>query len=180
MDFNKLKQSLKGFDWRSLQKLASPHAADDLNAFLEKLPQNTGQTMLIIAGVVWGFAGGVGLYTTVQLQKLTEIRIEFEEAEATKPEVPTIKDVAVRAQDVEKFANNIKDIYRGLQIEARGPSIVISAQSTGVFGQFREAVGHVQNGGKNWRVNIDKFCVGRECDKYPLYAALKINTVSVK
>lgn len=179
MDFKKLQQQLKGFDWRSLKKFTNPHAADDLNAFLEKLPQNAGQTMLIIAGVAWGTAGAVGLYTTVQLQKLTELRAELQEAEALKPKVPQIKDVAVNAKEVESFVNRIKDTYGGLKISSSGPAISITASTTAAFGQFREAIGHVQNGGSGWRVNIDRFCVGRECEKYPLSASLKINKVSV-
>ena len=95
MDFNNLQKKIQDFDWRSLKKFTDPKAADDLNAFLEKLPQNTGQTMLIIAGIAWAAAGGIGLYTTVQLQKLTEVRAELQEAEALQPKVPQIKDVAV-------------------------------------------------------------------------------------
>ncbi|MEZ5814886.1 MAG: hypothetical protein R3E13_09270 [Alphaproteobacteria bacterium] len=186
MDFSKLQQGFKAlgrssrnFDWRSLKKYAGPHAADDLNRFLEKLPQNTGQTMLVIAGVAWAAAGGIGLFTTVQMQKLTEIRAELQEAKALKPQVPEIKDVAVDAKSVEKFAKQMEEIYGGLQISASRSTITLTASSTGAFGQFREAIGHVQNGGSGWRVNIDRFCVGRECEKYPLYASLRINKVSV-
>lgn len=186
MDLSKLQQhlkaageSLKDFDWRSLKKYTSPKASEDLNSFLEKLPQNAGQTMLIIAGVAWAAAGAIGLYTTVQLQKLTEIRAELQEAEALKPKVPQIKDVAVNPAEVKKFVEQVQQIYGGLKISANGPSISITAQSTNVFGQFREAIGHVQNGGSGWRVSIDKFCVGRECDQYALSASLKINKVSV-
>lgn len=179
MDFNKLQQQLKDFDWRSLKKFANPNAADDLNVFLEKLPQNAGQTMLIIAGIAWGAAGMVGLYTTVQLQKLTEVRAELQEADALKPKVPQVKDVAVNPDEVKKFVGKMKETYGGLEISASGPKITITANTTASFGQFREAIGHVQNGGSGWRVNIDRFCVGRECQKYPLYASLKINKVSV-
>ena len=179
MNFNKILDGLKGFDWRSLKKYTDPKAADDLNAFLEKLPQNTGQTMLIIAGVTWGAAGALGLYTTVQLQQLTEIRAEFQDADALKPTVPTIKDVPIKAAEIEGFAKSMAETYGGLKISSSGSTITITAQSTAAFGQFREAVGHVQNGGSGWRVNIDRFCVGRECDRYPLSTALKINKVSV-
>jgi hypothetical protein len=48
--------ALKSFDWRALQKYASPKAASDLNTFLEALPQNAGKTMLIIAGIAWAAA----------------------------------------------------------------------------------------------------------------------------
>ncbi|MCB9982537.1 MAG: hypothetical protein H6861_02515 [Rhodospirillales bacterium] len=180
LNFSKLQESLKGFDWRSLKKYASPHAADDLNAFLEKLPQNAGQTMLMIAGVTWAVAGATGLFTTVQLQKLTEVRASLQEAQALKPTVPQVTDVPVNAREVEDFVAKIKDIYSGLKITANGPSISITAGGLGAFGQFREAIGHVQNGGQGWNVNIQDFCVGRECERYPLSASLRINKVSVK
>ncbi len=179
MDFSKVSQSLKGFDWRSLKKYASPKAADDLNLFLEKLPQNTGQTMLIVAGVTWAVAAAVGLFTTVQLQKLTEIRAEFQDAQALQPKIPTIRDVGVNRAEVESFIGELKTIYTGLEISGGGSTVTLTANSTRDFGQFREAVGHVQNGGSGWRVNVDKFCVGRECDRYELSATLKINKVSV-
>lgn len=180
LDINALQNKLKNFDWRSLQKYTSPQAADDLNHFLEKLPHNTGQTMLIIAAVIWGVAGMTGLYATVQIQQLTELRSELEEMNALKPSVPQIRDVAVNANDVKTFIENTKGTYRGLDIKASGATVLMTSTTTGAFGQFREAVGHVQNGGSGWRVNIDRLCVGRECEKYPLAASLKINKVSVK
>jgi hypothetical protein len=172
--------ALKSFDWRSLQKYTSPKAADDLNVFLEKLPQNAGKTMLIIAGIAWAAAGSMGLYTTMQLQQLTKLRMALQEADALKPIVPAVKDVPVDKAEVENFIAKTQDTYGGLKIKAVGPVITITADSTGFFGQFREAIGHVQNGGSGWRVNIDRLCVGRECAQQPLGAALKINKVSVE
>lgn len=177
---NSFQESVKNYDWRGLQKYTNPQAADDLNVFLEKLPQNAGQTMLIIAGVAWATAGAVGLFTAVQLQKMSEIRIELEEAQALKPIVPQIVDKAVSPNKVKEFVENTKEIYPGLELKASGPTIVMSAKTLASFGQFREAIAHVQNGGSGWRVSIDRLCVGRECERYPLGAALKINTVSVK
>ena len=175
-----LQDSAASFDWRSLQKLTNPQAADDLNVFLEKLPQTAGQTMLIIAGVAWATAGAVGLFTAVQLQKMAEIRIELEEAQALQPIVPQIVDKAVSPAKVKEFVENTTKIYPGLELKASGPTIVMNARTLASFGQFREAIAHVQNGGSGWRVSIDRLCVGRECERYPLGAALKINTVSVK
>ena len=176
----KWQDGAKNFDWRSLQKYTSPQAADDLNDFLEKLPQNAGQTMLLIAGVAWGIAGTVGLFATVQLQGMSEIRIELEEAQALKPIVPQIVDRAVASKDVREVAERMQKTYQGLEMKASGPTIVISGKSLASYGQFREAIAHTQNGGEGWRVSIDRLCIGRECDKYPLGAALKINKVSVK
>ena len=180
LNVQKVQNSIKNFDYRGLKKYASPKATEDLNAFLEKLPQHAGQTMLIIAGVAWACAGAVGLFTAVQLQKMSEIRIELEEAEALQPIVPQIVDKPVASDQVKTFAENTNEIYQGLEFRANGPTITMSAKSLSAFGQFREAIAHVQNGGSGWRVSVDKLCVGRECDRYPLGAVLKINTVSVK
>jgi len=174
-----LIESFKNFDWRSLKKYVDPKSADDLNAFLEKLPSNSNQSMIIIAGACWALAGLTGLYTTVQLQKLTEIRAELAEAESLQPIVPMIEDVPVRDSDVSEFVESMREVYKDLSIKASGSSIVVTARSTAFFGQFREAIGHIQNGGSGWRVNVDRLCVGRECDRDPLSAALKINKVSV-
>lgn len=172
-------EKLKSFDWRSLKKYASPKATADFNSFLENLPVNTSQTILVIAGISWAVAGAAGLYTTVQLQRLTEIRSQMQEAEALLPVVPVVVDVPVDAAEVTAFVDKITKIYTDLSIKASGSTILITAQNTSVFGQFREAIGHVQNGGSGWRVNIDRLCVGRECGNQPLAASLKINKVSV-
>lgn len=179
MNLATLQQHIKAFDWRAMQKLASPNAAADLNAFLENLPQNAGKTMLVIAGTCWAVALTAGLYTTVQLQNLTELRVSLQEAEAVKPKVPQIKDVAADENEVKIFVEKIKDIYAGLSIRNSGAMIEITASSTAAFGQFREALGHVQNGGSGWRVSIQGLCVGRECERFPLSATLNINKVSV-
>ncbi len=172
--------ALKSFDWRSLQKFAKPQASADLNAFLEKLPQNAGQTILIIGGIAWAVAGAIGLYTTMQLQQLTEMRNELKEAQSLQPIVPTIKDVAVDPKDITQFVDRMAKTYGMLSIKASGSTILITADNTASFGQFREAIAHVQNGGSGWRVSIDRLCVGRECDREPLAASLKINKVSVE
>jgi hypothetical protein len=176
----KFLDSLKSFDWRSLQKLTNPKVAGDLNIFLEKLPQNVGHTLLILAGVAWAVAGASGLYVTVQLKQITELRASLQEAQALKPIVPVIKDVGVAPAEVTAFVDKMKQIYDGVSIQANGSTILITAENTSAFGQFREAVGHIQNGGNGWRVNIERLCVGRECDKQPLAVSLKINKISVE
>ena len=170
---------LKSFDWRSLQKLVKPSAADDLNAFLEKLPQTAGQTALIAAGIAWTAAAALGLYTAVQVQSMTELRAKLQETKALKPFVPELKNVPVRAQAVTSFANNLEKAYPNLSVKQNGASIQITAKSTALFGQWREAISHVQNGGTGWRISVDKMCVGRECRNDKLAILLKINKVSV-
>ncbi len=178
-DISKSIESMKSFDWRSLQKYTSPKAAEDLNGFLEKLPQNVSHSLLIAAGIAWGMAGVLGLFTTVHIQKLTELRAELEEAQALQPIVPKIKDAAVNPKEVKVFEEKVRDTYHGLDIRSNGSSIAITSSSTAQFAQFREAIGHVQNGGSGWRVNVDRLCVGRECGQHALAASLKINKVSV-
>lgn len=170
---------LKSFDWRSLKKYMDPKASGDLNAFLEKLPQTAGQTVLIAAGIAWSGAAALGLYTAVKTQELVTLRAELKNIEALRPIVPTISDVPVGATQVQEFAKKMEQTYRGLKVSAQGAGVYIASQTTGNFGEFREAVGFVQNGGSGWRVTIDRLCVGRECERDQLAALLKINTVSV-
>lgn len=174
-----IKSTFQNFDPRSLQKLTNPQAAEDLNVFLEKLPQHAGQTMLIVAGVVWAAAGAVGLFTTVQLQALTELRVELQEAQALNPIVPTIKKKPVDAASMRRFVEGMTEVYKGLNLKVAGSGLTMNARSTNAYGQFREAIGHIQNGGAGWKIDIDELCVGRECEGGALMAALKINTISV-
>lgn len=172
-------QSLKSFDWRALQRFFSPQAADDLNAFLEKLPVNVGQTMLVICGIVWVGAAGLGLYTTVKMQEFAQLRNDLEAAQSVVPKVPDIKDQPVAPDQVKNFVDNISKVYANLKITAQGSVIEISARSTAQYGEFREAIGHIQNGGAGWRVNLESLCVGSECVGEQLKARMKINKVTV-
>ena len=176
MDFD----SIKKFDWRTLGKYFNPKATDDFNHFLEKLPQHTSKAVLIMVGVVWGSAAGLGLFTMVKMQEFSAISVEHEEAQALLPNVPVIKDTPIQASEVSSFVDELQKTYKGLEIKGNSSNIIITARSTAQFGEFREAIGHVQNGGIGWRVNIDRLCVGKECQQYPLAASLKINQVSVQ
>lgn len=170
----------KSVNWNALfKKLTSPQSTQDLNMFLEKMPHTAGHTVLIAAGIAWASAAAIGLFTTVQIQNMTQIRADLKEAEALRPIVPTIRDVAVNPSEVAEFAKDLARTYPDLTIRAQGASIQISGKTTANFGQFREAVGHVQNGGSGWRVSVDKLCVGRECPSDKLAVLLKINRVSV-
>lgn len=170
---------LKSFDWRSLKKYLQPQAANDLNSFLERLPQTAGNPVLIAGGIAWAMAGMLGLYTFIQTQQMIELRAKLKDTAALVPVVPKITDVAVSAAEVDKFAKDLAEIYRGLTIKAAGSTIQITTADTARFAEFREAIGHVQNGGSGWRVSVERLCVGRECDREKLAALLKINKVSV-
>lgn len=173
-------QSLTKFDWRGMGRYFSPKAADELNEFLEKLPQNANKSMLIVAAVIWCVAGGLFIYTTIKIQELAEITVENQEAKSLLPKVPTIKDNPVSANEIKTFVDELQKIYNGIEIKGNSANIIVAAKSTSQFGQFREAIGHIQNGGSGWRVNIDKLCIGKECKPTPLSASLKINRVSVE
>ena len=161
------------------QRLMSPQASKDLNVFLEKLPQTAGQTALIAAGIAWMAAAALGLYTSVQLKSLAELGAKLKETKALKPMVPKIKDTPISQDELKAFATDLAKIYTSLTIKQQGANFQITAKSTGLFGVFREAVGHVQNGGTGWRVTVDKMCVGRECDQNQLGIFLKVSKVSV-
>lgn len=172
---------LKSFDINKLKHLLSSQSSDDLNKFLEKLPQNAGHTVLVAAGIAWGMAAAAGLYVAVQTQTLTELRATLKETEALKPAVPKIKNVPIPEAQIKKFIESASKSYRGINLKANKSTIIISANSTANFTEFREALGHVQNGGDQWRVSLDKLCVGRECDnRTKLMASLKVNKVSVE
>ena len=176
-----MAMDFKNFDWRSLQKYMDPKSSGDLNAFLEKLPQNAGQTVLIAAGIAWAMAGALGLYASIQARQLTELRGELVKAEALTPIVPKISDVPIAPTEVEAFIKKVTKSYPGLALTVNGSTIVITSATTGNFAQFREAISHMQNGGSGWRVALEKMCVGRECgDKERLAVALKVNKVSVE
>lgn len=171
--------NLKSFDWRVLNKYLQPQATNDLNAFLERMPQMVGKQVLIAAGIAWGAAGVIGLYATIQTQHMIELRGKLKDTQALRPMVPSISDSPVSANEVKVFADELAAIYRGLVIRPQGSNIQISATETSRFAEFREAIGHVQNGGSGWRVTVERLCVGRECDRDKLLAVLKINRVTV-
>lgn len=169
----------KSFDWRSLQRYFSAQASSDLNDFLEKLPQKAGQTVLVAAGMAWAAGLTLGLYTTVQTQSLIEVRSELQNVSTLKPLVPVIRNVPVPQAEINNFGSSLATTYPDIVVKAQGPSLYLSSQTTALFGQFREAIGHVQNGGDGWQVSMDRLCVGRECDREKLAVLLKISKVSV-
>lgn len=170
------------FNMGTLKRLTDPKTAGDLNIFLEKLPQNTGQTALIAAGVVWTVAAALGLFTMMKTQELIKMRNDLRETSALQPNVPRIADKPVSAAQVKDFATTLSQLYsmHDLKVKSQQSAIYITASDTSAFGAFREAVGHVQNGGNGWRVNVDRLCVGRECQGDKLAALLKISKVKVE
>lgn len=156
-------------------------SVDDLKGFWEAVPRYAGQTVLVAAGIAWAVAAIAGLYTTIQTQKLIELRSELRSAEALRVSVGKINYVPLPEKEVVTFVNQLKRSYGGLDIYVKDSRIIITSDSTANFSEFREAIGHVQNGGDGWRITLDMLCVGRECDRqFKLAASLKVNKVSVE
>lgn len=178
MDIKKF--DFKNVDYKKLTRLLNPRVYNNLDTFIEALPQNTSKATLIIAAAVWLCAGALGLFATVKMQEVSQLSVDRREAKALLPAVPAIQDKPVRAKEVMAFVDELQKTYKGLEIKGSSSKIIVAARSTAMFGQFREAIGHIQNGGLGWRVNVDKLCVGKECAPNPLAASLKINKVSIE
>ena len=176
---NDFVDKIKNYDWRRMKRLTSDQMTDDLNRFLEALPQNVGQVMISFVAAAWIFAGATGLYTMVQLQNLSELRAELEASNAVKPNVPEISTKPMPNKQVKDLAEILASTYRDLDIQASGSGVTISADTTAYFGLFREAIGYVREHKSGIRTNIHAMCVGRECEKKPLSVTLKVNTIGV-
>jgi hypothetical protein len=170
---------LKTINLKAINRYVSPRAFNDLNAFLEKLPSNVGQTALLAIGIAWATAAGLGLYTSIKAQDLNNLRAQLQDAQALKPIVPVINEVAVETAAVDAFVKHMTEIYKNLEIRNTGNAITMNSDRTGYYALFREAVAQVQNGGAGWKVSLDGLCVGRECKQKQLSIALKINKISI-
>lgn len=167
------------FDWKSLQKYLNPQAADDFSRFLDTVPAAAGKGALVAAGIAWGFAAAFGLFAMMQSKDLTEIRAELQASEALKPVVPVISTPAVSKDDVKRVIDQFKQVYPALTVNGNGDKFTIQSKKTADFVQFREAIGHIVNGGAGWRVGVEGFCVGRECKPNALDAVLKIQKLKI-
>lgn len=173
------KIGAKGFDVKAVGAYLSPRAFNDLNIFLERLPQNAGQTILIMAAVAWAVVAALGLFTTIKAQDLNNLRAQLQDAKALKPIVPTIQEVAVPQVELDAFVQKLSSLYKGLEIGAKGNILTISAAQTTYFSSFREAVLQAQNGGDGWKVSLKNMCVGRECKQKGLSISLKIDRITI-
>ena len=167
------------FDWKSLQKYLNPQAADDFSRFLDTVPGNAGKGALIAAGIAWGVAAAFGLFAMMQAKELTEIRAELQTTEALKPMVPVISVASVPKDEAKRMSDQFQQVYPNLKVNTNGDTFTIQSKKTSDFVEFREALGHVVNGGAGWRVSVNGFCVGRECKQNALDAVLKIQKLKI-
>ena len=171
----------KSFDWKKIAGVFRAQSANDLNSFLEKVPQQAGRPVMIAACVAWGFAAVSGLYMAVQVQQMVEMRQELTDAKSLNTYLPAIKTEPVSKEEVQRFVETARRVYQEIDMRADGANIVITAPSVRHFTAFREAIGHVQNGGNRWHVTMDKLCVGKSCDEHThLAAVLQVQKVSVE
>ena len=169
----------KPFDFRSLNKYFTSQGADDLNKFLEKVPQNAGQAALIAGGISWVAVAVLGLLLMLESQKLTELRATLASSESLKPIVPVMSMDPVSADEVKVFADKAKTLYPGLTVTSNANVLTIQSRDTSSYAQFREIMGHVLSGGAGWKVSVNSMCIGRECPQNALDASLKIEKINI-
>ena len=157
----------------------NPQAADDLGRFLDVVPQHVGKGALIAGGVAWGFAAAIGLFTVMQVKDLTELRAKLQESEALKPIVPTLKMVPVAPDEFKRLTDDLKKTYPDLAINVSGTKITIQSKKTSDYDLFREATGHIVNGGVGWKVSVESLCVGRECKQNALDSAIRVEKIQI-
>lgn len=173
---------MASFDFDQVKRYLSPNAYKDLDVFMEKLPARAGHGLIIAGAIAWGIAGMAVLYATMQINHVMGLRADILKAEALKPTVPVIVTAPVDSEQVKVFAQRLADLYPQLTIVTRGSIIDISSPKVEAYGAFREAVGHLFNGGDGWRANVENMCMGRECGTggVPLKGSFQINKLNVE
>lgn len=173
---------MASFDLDQIKRFLSPNAYKDLDTFLEKLPARAGHGLIIAGAIAWGVAGMAVLYATMQINHVMSLRADILKAEALKPSVPVIVTQPVDGTQVTALAKRLADIYPQLTVVSRGNVVEISSPRVEAYGAFREAVGHLFNGGDGWRANVESMCMGRECANggIPLKGAFPINRLNVE
>lgn len=159
----------QAFDSKQLliwyKKLTHPQASKDVMAFLQDLPNKIGTTILAVGGITWGVALAIVMYASVQSQQIASLKSEIANTQGLTPPVPKVTSVKVETEELEKFIEKAKAQYEdnGVTFSVQNDKIQIKSDSGRRYGVFREAVGHLQNGGTGWQVSVETLCVGREC-----------------
>lgn len=167
------------FNIASLQRYISPQAYKDMDKFVRDLPERAGQTVLIAGGVVWIIAATGIVFATVKAKETAELRANLFKQEAITPAVPSIVDQPVANKALNDFANQANDQYPDITVAATGSKLQVSGGDTRNYWAWREAVGHIYNGGAGWRLKVDELCVGRECKAAKLDVKFSVNTLQV-
>ena len=171
--------SSKSFDWKSLQKYLNPEAANDFSRFMDTVPVHAGKGVLIAAGIAWAAVAAIGFFAVLQTKEITELRATLSESEAVKPLVPVLTLEPVAGPELTKIVERFKAVYPTLNTTTNAGTLSIQSKQTADFAQFREAIGHVVNGGRGWKIDINSLCVGRECKDGGLNAVLKVQKLKI-
>ncbi len=174
MDFKK-------FDVNKLKRLMDPNAAKDLDKFLDNLPATVGYNALIAAGLTWLLAAGAVLFAMTEASKVAELRTELLKVESLQPPVPVIDFVPVGKSQLDGFVESVEriNLYPVLTFRVAGDGKLEINSKAEEFTAMTYAIGHVQGGGKNWKVEVDSMCIGDECQGGTLQTSLKVSTIKV-
>lgn len=172
---------MKNIDWNGVfKKYSDPQAVKDFDKFLDDLPMNVGYNALIAAGIAWILAGGTVLFASQEMDKVSKTRAELMKVQALQPPIPVLKEIPVPQATLKEVTKNLTEIFKGISIVQSGDGkLTVSAQDTDFFPQFLAALSYIQRGGASWKVNIETFCAGRECQGSKLSATLKIDLIKV-
>lgn len=170
---------LKKIDWVVLKRYTSGQAVKDLDRFLDAIPMTVGHTALAAAGMVWVLAASAVFFTSVETGKVSKMNADLMQVEALRPPIPTIQYMPVSDVVLKPLAEKISSTYKGITISTGEGMATLSGQDTDFFPQFLAAISYFQRGGRNWKVRVDKMCVGTGCVGAKLSASLKIESVRI-
>jgi len=166
-------------DTVTLKRLFSPHAYRNLDTFVEQLPLRAGQGIIIAGVAAWLAAGLAVTYVTMQANHVMALRADILKAESLKPSVPVISKIPVGEAELQPLVKRLTALYPQINISSSGNQVLIRGALTDKYGAYREAAGHVFNGGKGWRMNVESMCVGRECEGAQLLGTFSVNRLQV-
>ncbi len=158
----------------------NPQSIKDFDRFLDSLPLNVGYNAIIAASIAWILAGAAVVFASVEAGKVSKLRSDLLAIEALKPPIPQMEYNNVSKPILETLVKKMEKLYPGVGIIVNGDGgITISGSAVSYYPQFRAAIGHIVNGGRLWRVNVNKICVGRECKGPSLQAELNVSMARV-
>ncbi len=168
------------FDTATLKRFLSPHAYKNLDVFVEQMPLRAGQAA-VIAGIASLVLACLSVtYVVMQANNIMALRADILKAEALKPTVPVINKAPVADAEVANFIKKIEELYPQINMIPVASRVEIRSSAIDKYGAFREAVGHMFNGGKGWRITVEEMCVGRECkNNTPIFGAFTVHMLRV-
>ena len=162
----------------TIQKYTSPQAIKDFDRFLDALPLNVGYNALIAAGAVCLMGAASVWFSAVELEKVSKLHSDLTNVQALQPPVPVLKYAPVNQKLLQPLVEKVQSTFKGITIIVPSDGeIKISATDTDYFPQFLATISYLQRGGRNWKVNTNSLCVGRDCKGNKLFADLKVDVI---